>query len=129
MILNKKIIYLAGGFHSGWQKKAHEKLSDYKLLDPSLHKIENSVDYTKWDLSAIKCSDIILANMEDSNPGGYALALEIGYAKALDKVVILVENIKDPLTKKYFEMVRSSSDFIFENIEDAIKFILMECRL
>ena len=68
----EKNIYLAGGFVSGWQKIAHKALPGFELLDPSSHSLEAPSEYTEWDLSAISQSDMILANMESTNPGGYA---------------------------------------------------------
>jgi len=121
-ILNKKI-YLAGGFLSGWQDVARNHLEGYELLDPSIHNIKNPNDYTEWDLAAIRKSDVMLANMEATNPGGYALALEIGYAKALGKYIVLVDQIEDQKTKHYFEMVRQSSDMVFDSLSPAIDFL------
>ncbi|CNG92470.1 TPA: nucleoside 2-deoxyribosyltransferase domain-containing protein [Yersinia enterocolitica] len=123
----KKVVYLAGGFKSQWQLIAHEVLNDFVLKDPSQHHIDDPVKYTQWDLSAIEHSDILLANMESSNPGGYALALEIGYAKALGKQIILVDQIENNMIKKYFEMVRQCSDHVFDSLDDALNYIL-ECN-
>lgn len=120
----KKVVYLAGGFKSQWQLIAHEVLNDFVLKDPSRHYIDDPVQYTQWDLNAIEHSDILLANMESSNPGGYALALEVGYAKALGKQIILVDQIESDMIKKYFEMVRQCSDHVFYNLDDALGFIL-----
>lgn len=120
----KKVIYLAGGFKSQWQLIAHEALNDFLLKDPSQHHIDDPVQYTQWDLNAIEDSDILLANMESSNPGGYALALEVGYAKALGKQIIFVDQIENDMIKNYFEMVRQCSDYVFESLDDALDFIL-----
>lgn len=120
----KKVIYLAGGFKSQWQLIAHEALNDFLLKDPSQHHIDDPVQYTQWDLNAIEDSDILLANMESSNPGGYALALEVGYAKALGKQIVLVDQIESDMIKNYFEMVRQCSDYVFESLDDALDFIL-----
>ncbi|MEG6283071.1 nucleoside 2-deoxyribosyltransferase domain-containing protein [Enterobacter asburiae] len=123
----KKVIYLAGGFKSQWQLIVHEALNDFVLKDPSQHHIDDPVQYTQWDLNAIENADILLANMESSNPGGYALALEVGYAKALGKQVIFVDQIENETIKQYFEMVRQCSDHVFESLDDALDFILNHC--
>ncbi|WP_194736314.1 hypothetical protein, partial [Pseudomonas aeruginosa] len=91
MPLPPKKIYLAGGFSSGWQEIVKSKLKSFELLDPSAHGIENPAEYTSWDLEAVRASEILLANMEQTNPGGYALALEVGFAKALGKSIYLVD--------------------------------------
>lgn len=121
-------IYLAGGFHSGWQEKVKSRLKDFYLLDPGAHGIDNPVEYTRWDLDAVRESEIVLANMEASNPGGYALALEIGFAKALGKEIYLVDQIQDPSVKRYFEMVRQCSNQVFNSLDEAVDHILNSQR-
>jgi len=116
----RKKVYLAGGFRSGWQAQVAAELSQFEILDPSVHNIMDPAEYTRWDLEAIRRSDYVLANMEATNPGGYALALEIGFAKALGKNVILVDQISDPTIDRYFEMVRQCSDFVFHTLLDAV---------
>lgn len=83
-------VYLAGGFRSGWQKKVKEMAPVAHYLDPSTSGLTDPVGYTKWDLAAIDGCDVIFAYMEEDNPGGYALGLEIGYAKAQDKFIIFI---------------------------------------
>ena len=61
--------------------------------------------------------------MEASNPGGYALALEIGYARALGKHVIFVDQISDPDTKRYFDLVRQCADAVFASIPEAATYL------
>jgi len=121
--LSKQVIYLAGGFKSGWQLEAHKCLTSFEILDPSKHNIEEPKAYTEWDLNAIRKCSIVLANMESTNPAGYALALEIGYARALGKKIIFVDQILDIKIKRYFEMVRQLSDMVFPTLQDAIKYL------
>lgn len=117
----RKVIYLAGGFKSRWQSHVIEQLPDFVFFDPSQHNIQDPVEYTRWDLDAIRASDIVLGYMESTNPGGYSLALEIGFARALGKSVLLVDEIKDPLVSRYFEMVRQCSDQVFTTLAQAIE--------
>lgn len=123
MSLVRKKIYLAGGFRSGWQSIVRSKLEGFELLDPGAHDIEEPEAYTRWDLDAVQEADIVLANMEASNPGGYSLALEVGFARALGKTIYFVDQIEDPSTSRYFEMVRQCSDRIFKSLEKAIEYI------
>jgi nucleoside 2-deoxyribosyltransferase len=99
------------------------QLPGYAFLDPSQHNIQSPVEYTKWDLDAIRASDIVLGYMEATNPGGYSLALEIGFAKALGKLVILVDQIEDSSLSRYFEMVRQCSDRVFKTMDEAIDYL------
>jgi nucleoside 2-deoxyribosyltransferase len=120
-----KKIYLAGGFRSNWQAHVAARLAaSFELLDPSSHNIEDPAEYTEWDLDAIRQSDIVLANMEASNPGGYSLALEIGFAKALGKRIFMVDQVEDPSVKRYFEMARQCSERIFPTLGEALDHLL-----
>jgi nucleoside 2-deoxyribosyltransferase len=116
----RPVVYLAGGFKSGWQAQVIEQLPGLDFLDPSQHKIQDPAEYTQWDLNAIRASDIVLGYMEPTNPGGYSLALEIGFAHALGKKVLLVDEINDPSVSKYFEMVRQCSGRVFATLDRAI---------
>ena len=121
---HKKKIYLAGGFRSGWQEKFKRDLAGYEFFDPSVHQIQEPREYTDWDLNAVQCCDIVLGNMESSNPGGYSLALEMGFAKALNKKIYFVDQIIDPNVSRYFEMVRQISHRVFIDLESAIEYLL-----
>lgn len=123
MARGRKRIYLAGGFKSGWQNIVLNELRDFELLDPSAHNIEDPAAYTEWDLRAVRECDVILANMEESNPGGYALALEVGYAKALGKHVVFIDQLSDSSRKRHFEMIRQASDRVFTNLADALEYV------
>lgn len=111
---------MAGGFRSGWQAGVIKQLPGYEFLDPSQHNINDPKEYTNWDLDAIRQCDIVLANMESTNPGGYSLALEIGFARALNKTVLFVDQIEDTTVSRYFEMVRQCSDQIFKTLDQAV---------
>lgn len=118
-------IYLAGGFKSNWQAQVVVRLAGaFELLDPSAHNIQDPAEYTRWDLEAVRQSDIVLANMEASNPGGYSLALEVGFARALGKRIFLVDQIEDPSVRRYFEMVRQCSERVFQTLSEAIDHLL-----
>ena len=118
-------IYLAGGFRSNWQAQVVARLAgSFELLDPSAHNIQEADEYTRWDLEAIRQSDVVLANMEASNPGGYSLALEVGFAKALGKRIFMVDQVKDPSVRRYFEMVRQCSECVFPTLGEALDHLL-----
>jgi len=118
-------VYLAGGFKSGWQDQVIKSLPDFDYLDPRSHGLENKADYTAWDLEAIRRSDVIFAYLESSNPGGYALALEVGYAKALGKFVVFVDEKSpaDPTTARYLEMISETADVSVKSIAEGITFM------
>lgn len=117
-----RTIYLAGGLRSGWQKQVHASLKSWSILDPSTHGLDDPQDFARWDLEAIRRSDYILAYMEASNPGGYALALEIGFAKALEKKIFLVEEHPNDDRRRRFAMIRAVVDRFFPTLADALEF-------
>lgn len=113
------IVYLAGGMHSGWQDKVIGAVS-HECIDPRSHGLEVSDAYTAWDLSAIRVCDIVFAYMEKENPSGAGLAFEAGYAKALGKIVIFVEDV-DLKIARHFGMVRAAADVVCIDLDDGIE--------
>jgi nucleoside 2-deoxyribosyltransferase len=119
--MKKLTVYLAGGFGSGWQDKVKQEVERVTFLDPSTHGLKEPDEYTVWDLELIRQSNIIFAYLELSNPSGYGLNLEIGYAKALGKMVILVNEKRRP--QDYMDMTESACDMVYGNLEDGIEFL------
>lgn len=123
---NKERIYLAGGLASRWRKKLKSQFSDkFLFYDPKEHLLSVSNLYTVWDLHFVQKCDIIFAYMEGDNPSGYGLTLELGYAKALNKTIILVDERSkhDSEFSKKFDIVKSSASVYFQNIDDGIKYL------
>jgi nucleoside 2-deoxyribosyltransferase len=89
------------------------------------HQLQDEREYTAWDLHAVRRSDWILAHLEPGNPGGYALALEVGFAKALGKRIIFVDakSAMDEHAGRYLGMIRMCADLTPATLEDAIAFL------
>jgi hypothetical protein len=124
--MNKQKIYLSGGFYSNWQKIIIDSLKNkFIFYNPRVHEIKNFSEYYVWDTLYVRQCDILFAYMEKENPSGYGLSYEIGLAKALNKIIILVDDRSktDVIFEKYFRIIRASADIIFDNIEDAIIFL------
>jgi nucleoside 2-deoxyribosyltransferase len=124
----KTKVYLAGGMNeSNWQKKVIETINsdNFVFYNPREHSLTNSTEYTFWDLFYVKQSDILFAYMQSDNPSGIGLTLEVGYARALDKSIILVDerSKNDEAFANRFKIVRESSTIVFENLEDGINFL------
>jgi hypothetical protein len=116
-----KRVYLAGGFHSGWQDRVIQSVEGFKWLDPRKHGMQAAAAYTDWDLQAIRACDILLAHAESTNPGLYSLALEIGFARAINKKIILVVPADiAPSTKKYLSMCEAVANVTVFTLEEAI---------
>lgn len=124
----KTKVYLAGGMNeSNWQKKVIETINseNFVFYNPREHSLTNSTEYTFWDLFYVKQSDILFAYMQSDNPSGIGLTLEVGYARALDKSIILVDerSKNDETFANRFKIVRESSTIVFDNLEDGINFL------
>jgi hypothetical protein len=118
-------VYLAGGFRSGWQNTLLSEFPTLIFSDPRIHALEDEGEYTTWDLEAIRRSDWVFAYLEATNPAGYSLALEVGYAKALGKHIFLVDekSTTDEGQRRYLGMVRACSDNSFDSFDKAIQFL------
>ena len=114
--------------NSGWQKKVKEKLDgngEIELIDPGEHHIESAVEYTEVDLLHVKSSNIVFAYMEISNPGGFAMAFELGFARALGKKVIFCEEpgFSNDQRTKYLELLRNAADRTCVSLESGIEIL------
>jgi len=118
-------VYLAGGFHSGWQDRLMNNVDFLHFSDPRVHGLENKIQYTMWDLEAVRRSDWVFAYIEATNPGLYSLAVEVGYAKALGKYILLVDekSSSDLETERYLGMIQSVADIVFESFDEALGYM------
>ncbi|MCJ7447929.1 MAG: nucleoside 2-deoxyribosyltransferase [Bacteroidales bacterium] len=116
----KNKVYLAGGF-SGWREDVKE-LTNIECFDPESKPDKHWSEYGTWDIHFIKQCDICFAYLDKNNPSGYGLAAEIGYAKALNKTVIL---IIEPGHKKdkYFQFLKQFADVVYESLYEGIVFL------
>jgi len=96
-----------------------------QFFDPREHKLQAADQYTLWDLDTVRRCDIVLAYLEHGNPGGYALSLEVGFAKALGKRIVLVDekSRSDPKLAKNLAMIRECADVKVESLDEAIAFL------
>jgi len=113
-------VYLAGGMKSAWQDRVIAAHPEIRFLDPRSHGFTAEHEYTEWDLSAIRESDVVLAYMDTDNPSGFGLSLEVGYARALGKTILYACEDTSP-RQKYFGMVRCCSNVTFTSLDDAIE--------
>jgi hypothetical protein len=118
-------VYLAGGMRTNWQDKVLQALPDFCFLDPRSHQLRDADAYTAWDLDAVRNSDWVLAYLEDSNPGGFSLALEMGYAKAISKKLILVDekSASSEELRGRLAMLHSIADYCPHSLDEAISIL------
>lgn len=112
-------VYLSGGMRSNWQDKVRAScpLSQGVYIDPRKHGLDDPSSYAAWDLAGVKKSDIVFAYMEANNPSGVGLSLEVGYAKALGKLIIFADEKND----RRMAIVRAIADIVVEGLPAGIK--------
>lgn len=122
----KQKIYLAGGIRSGWQEKIISNVDAifYNPRDKEIDKILSLEEFGTWDLHHIRMCDIVFGYMEKSNPSGIGMSVELGYAKALGKTVILcLEKDNEHIKDRYLDFMKKVSDVVYENIDDALEYL------
>ena len=107
--------YLAGGMRSTWQDKVKNEFPEIQWHDPREHGLSEPREYTAWDLDKVRSSAIVFAYFTKDNPSGFGMSAEIGYARALNKLIILV----DEQDIKYWAMVHEMCDYWTEYFEAA----------
>ena len=119
------VVYLAGGMRSNWQDQIIQACSNLTFLDPRTHHLTDVAAYTRWDLSSIQASDCVFAYLEKDNPGGQGLLIELGYAKALGKLIIFVDekSTTDAKQRRYLAMAHEIVDKSFTSLDDALSFL------
>ena len=118
------IVYLAGGMNDGWQDKAIALLPRHECLDPRSWSDPNPAVYTARDLDAIRRADCLLVHMASSNPSGFGLSVELGYAYALGKKIVFCDQIRADWRSSYFGMHREMATHVCHSLEDAIPLVL-----
>jgi len=113
------IIYLAGGMKDGWQDKVAPLLVGHELLDPRSWSTPDPVVYTARDLEAVRKCDCVLVHMSSSNPSGFGLSVELGYAYALGKRIVFCDEIKSDWRSGYFGMHRQMATVVCNDLVEA----------
>ena len=121
---NRPRVYLAGGLKGGWQDIVISMLDRCEIIDPRSWNPAPAIEYTARDLDGVRRCDIVLAYMEPTNPSGYGMSIEIGYAHALNKKIIFCDQLGTDKRTGYFGMHRVMATVVVGSLEDAVK----ECR-
>lgn len=129
--MKNQLVYLAGGYHSGWQSKV-KQVKGFSFADPKekerpegKEQVPMSLEeYGTWDLHFIKQSDIVFVYCERTNTGCIGLAVEAGYARGLGKTVILVlEENHEHFKDRYIQFIKKASSITFDNFQDGIDYL------
>ncbi|MCK5015688.1 MAG: hypothetical protein KAS32_01335, partial [Candidatus Peribacteraceae bacterium] len=69
-------------------------------------------------------SDIVFVYAERTNPSCIGLSVEIGYAKGLNKTVILVlEPRHETREDRYMQFLKKAANITFETLEEGIDYL------
>lgn len=117
-------IYLAGGMSTDWRTTVKKYCPQFEYLDPTEHDLKNPEEYTIWDLLAVRSADLIFAHQDSRNPAGYGTNLELGYAFALRKFIIFVNEMADEDERHpWFGMAESVSNVVFYDMDGALELL------
>jgi hypothetical protein len=120
-------IYLAGGSYSDWQNRVKSSLSDFKFYTPWFSGSGSEPKFNWQNLEAIHQCDWVLAYAEQSSLASYILSLEVGYAKGLDKQILLIdvsdENLREGEVGSYLSFIRDASSVKFKSIQEALAYL------
>lgn len=119
------IIYLAGGMKTDWRRFVRDAVPHHVYLSPADHQLTEPRHYKAWDLAAIRTSDVLFGYFAADNPSGFGLAVELGYAKGKDKLVILADekSAADAELERYIAFLRVTADVTFDALADAIAYL------
>lgn len=117
------IVYLAGGMKDGWQERIVPFLDGHEILDPRSWGSPDPAVYTARDLEGIRKADCLLVHMSSSNPSGFGLSVELGYAYALGKRIIFCDEIEGDWRSGYFGMHRQMATVVCRDLEFAAKLV------
>lgn len=117
----KQKVYLAGGFNSDWRKRVTE-LDNVEFYIPKSQPNKTWQEYFTWDIHYVKQCDIVFGYMEKTNPSGFGLSVELGYALGIGKTVILV--LEEGHEKdKYLQFLKGTASVVFNDLLEGIEFL------
>ena len=112
-------IYLAGGFHSGWQGRVKESAPQHEYFDPSTDADQRfAYRWTNQEIEAMKWCELVFAYFEKTNPSGLGLAKEIGWTTILDKPVIYIDE-----HDRINAFLCACSQRVYSNLESAMEYL------
>jgi len=124
----KQKVYLAGGMDSDWRQRVKRDAIftwfDPKTKEEVFKRKMMPVEYTNWDLHFIDQCDVLFVYVEKDNPSCIGLAAEIGYARGINKTIVLVLEENNKFIKdKYFCFIRECSTVVYDNLEHGIEYL------
>ncbi len=118
-------VFLAGSVDSDWRRQIRSVFPRLTFYDPRDSGLKSPAEYRGWNLFWLSKSAIVFAYMERDNSSGYGLALEIGYARAQSKFVILVDerSLYDKEFSGRFAIAHEAADVSFTQLQQGIEYL------
>lgn len=117
-------IFLAGGFHGGWQQQVKECVPQHIYYDPASDTDQRYIfNLTAQNFKAIDESDMVFAYFEENDPSGIGLALEVGYAVRAGKRVIIVDEHTN-----IHGMLAACGEMLFVDLRTAIEYLQLHTK-
>lgn len=120
-------VYLSGGMQSNWREEVFAACPTLSFVSPQSHGLDVPGEYTAWDLLGVRHGHVLFAYLEADNASGIGLSLEVGYAKALNKLIIFVD--EKPRTNSHLDIVRATADVCFGTLAEGIRYLRSLTRL
>lgn len=117
-------VYLSGEVSSGWQENVVNGAPGPVYLNPMAPRLTEPQAHMPWRLAAVRTSDWVFANPANTFADVCAVAFEVGYAQALGKQIIVVDNgdTNSPIAP-CLQLLRQSADVPVKTIEEGIQYV------
>jgi len=130
----KLIVYLAGGLRSGWQDEVIEACPDVEFLNPrdayleakESGEPEDPKDYVRRDVEWLRKCDVVFLFQESDLPETANCSWELGYAKALGKLCIYVNQRVKP--ERYASLLALTSNCYTNDLQEGIAWLMTLSR-
>lgn len=84
-------VFLSGDTRTEWQSKIMERFPDHSFFDPRTVSEMSYEEMARIERKWIDECDILFAYLNETNPYGFGTCFEIGYAVAIKKLIIYVD--------------------------------------
>ena len=124
-------VYLGGNMHTSWRQAVVASCPNIQFLQPYkddqarfIRTVEGTSllppsHFTLRDLLYIRSCDVVFGYITEygTHNRHHGLMIELGYAKALSKAIVLVCQIPE------FDMATGIADVVFDNLEQGVKYL------
>ncbi len=110
-------VYLSGGIRREWRNSVKERFKDVDFIDPMETYTPYASVYAWRNLQSITDCDIVFAFIEPTNHSGIGLSFELGYALALGKHTIFIDQSG---TNRFEYPANAVASYVVGDFEEAM---------